>query len=57
MRCFIKDLKEGNITLQGVALNLVDEIWTNRPVLKPTKVEVQLYKFTGITSGLVETFI
>ena len=57
MRCFIKDLKEGNITLQGVALNLVDEIWTNRPVLKPTKVEVQLYNFTGITSGLVETFI
>ena len=57
MRCFIQDLKEGNITLQGVAPNLVDEIWTNRPVLKPTKVEVQLYNFTGITSGLVETFI
>lgn len=43
----VKDLKEGNITLQGVAPNLVDEIWTNRPVLKPTKVEVQLYNFTG----------
>ena len=40
-------MKEKNITLVNITENLVDNVWTNRPIEKLKKVDVQLYKYTG----------
>ena len=42
-----KPLKEKNITLVNITENLVDNVWTSRPIEKLKKVDVQLYKYTG----------